>query len=43
MLSLSISAVNFKFRCKVLKSIRMAWIYVWLESNIRRMSSTYLK
>jgi len=35
MMFLSISSVNFKFGCKVLKSIRIAWISVWLETNIR--------
>ena len=42
MLSVSISAVNFKFVCKMFKSIKMTWISVWLESIIRRMSSTYM-
>jgi hypothetical protein len=37
------SAVNLRFGCRVLKSIKMDCMFVWLVSQIRRMSSTYLK
>jgi hypothetical protein len=36
----SISAVNFRFGCTVLKSASMDGKSVLLESNIKRMSST---
>ena len=38
-----ISAVNCKLRCSALKSLRMIWMQVLLESKIRKKSSTYLQ
>ena len=35
----SVSAVKCKFRCTVLKSVRMAYMFVWLETKMR-ISST---
>jgi len=42
-LSLSVSVVNFRLECKVLKAVRMDWKSVSLGSKIRSISSTYRK
>jgi hypothetical protein len=39
--SVSISAVKCIFGCSALKSLRIFWMLVLLESKIRKMSSTY--
>jgi len=37
--SLSFSAVNCNFGCRLLKSSRVICMLVWLDGNISRMSS----
>ena len=37
----SVSAVNCDLGCNALKSLRMLWMLVRLESKIRKISSTY--
>ena len=37
----SASAVNCSLWCRPLKSLRISWMLVWVESNTRKTSSTY--
>ena len=41
--SCSVSAVNCKLGCSALKSLRMCWMLVLLQSKIRKISSVYLQ
>ena len=40
LLLVSVSGVNFRLRCTVLKSSNIVWMLVWLESKINRLPST---
>jgi len=39
----SVSAVNCSLGCRELKSSRIFCMSVWLESNVSKISSTYLQ
>ena len=41
--SFSVSAVNRSFGCRELKLSRIFCMQVWLESNISKITSTYLQ